>query len=219
MGEYEVCIAERQVCEVQKQRCVEKLKSEGQGKKVAKKVCKNLRSKCEMRHEVRQQLKQSLKKVDEGHAITASFSVILSGEERRAIEGSVSVVSAKRTPLKQVVKVVVDGEKHEIEIPRETRHTHRAQPVLRINGVQQGQESNQLRSKWTSPLKTKITKFEDGVYSIYSPKYGMEVLADGEILKVKTHHVVFRNKATGLCGNLDGESTSDLHTGRQCILS
>merc|ERR1719209_948017 len=47
--EYEVCIAERQVCEVQKQRCVNKLKSEGQGKKVAKKVCKNLRSKCEMR--------------------------------------------------------------------------------------------------------------------------------------------------------------------------
>merc|ERR1719234_2924665 len=88
--EYEVCISERQVCEVQKQRCVNKLKSEGQEKKVAKKVCKDLRSKCEMRHEVRQQLKQTLKKVDEGHAITASFSVILSGEERRAIEGSVS---------------------------------------------------------------------------------------------------------------------------------
>merc|ERR1711931_454703 len=493
--EYEVCISERQVCEVQKQRCVNKLKSEGQEKKVAKKVCKDLRSKCEMRHEVRQQLKQTLKKVDEGHAITASFSVILSGEERRAIEGSFSagekmsklgreetdvdmrmtvetpmlrkpieiqvsansdirrpsqkwdreqilksdltsqitvnsrfgyegeektpitstivafrseamkkfvetskdfkqctkdeeqlrklshacrktihkaasldkinaklslplsiaenrlvemateatklfflpyltikrierpssgsirnydleaevdgegryisvqiagngehvsaervpltwdtelllpictsktltnkimqkltgnqspsscdvlprsiktfdgrlydysvngcehivfaeestrpkvVVSTKRTPLKQVVKVVVDGEKHEIEIPRETRHSRKAQPVLRINGVQQDQESNQQRSKWTSPLKTKITKFEDGVYSIYSPKYGMEVLADGEILKVKTHHVVFRNKATGLCGNLDGESSSDLYTGRQCILS
>merc|ERR1711887_219421 len=48
--EYEVCISERQVCEVQKQRCVNKLKSEGQEKKVAKKVCKDLRSKCEMRH-------------------------------------------------------------------------------------------------------------------------------------------------------------------------
>merc|ERR1712200_306009 len=45
---------------------------------------------CQKRHEVRQQLKQTLKKVDEGHALTASFSVILSGEERRAIEGSVT---------------------------------------------------------------------------------------------------------------------------------
>merc|ERR1712119_197301 len=71
------------------------------------------------------------------------------------------VVSTKRTPLKQVVKVVVDGEKHEIEIPRETRHSRKAQSVLRINGVQQDQESNQQRSKWTSPLKTEITKFED----------------------------------------------------------
>merc|ERR1712200_82545 len=67
--------------------------------------------------------------------------------------------------------------------------------------------------------KTRITKFEDGVYSIYSLKYGIEVLADGEILKVKTNHVVFRNKATGLCGHLDGETTSDLQTGERCILS
>merc|ERR1711970_859865 len=493
--EYDVCISERQVCEVKKQRCVKKLRSEGQDKKAAKKFCKDLRFKCQKRHEVRQQLKQTLKKVDEGHALTASFSVILSGEERRAIEGSVTagekitklgreetdvvmtiaietpmlrkpveievsansdirrpshkwdreeilksdltsqitvdmrygyegeektpitstivafrseamkkfvktsqdlkqctrdeeelrklshacrktihkaasldkmnakislplpiaenrlvemateatklyflpyltvrkigrhssgprrdydieaevdgegrylsvkiegngervsaerypltwdtelllpictsktlttkimqkltgkqsptscdvfprsiktfdgkyydysvngrehiifaeestrprvVVSARRTPQMQVVKVVVDGEKHEIEIPRETRHSRRAQPVLRINGVQQNQDSNQQKSDWTSPLKTRITKFEDGVYSIYSLKYGIEVLADGEILKVKTNHVVFRNKATGLCGNLDGETTSDLQTGERCILS
>merc|ERR1712200_253881 len=129
------------------------------------------------------------------------------------------VVSARRTPQMQVVKVVVDGEKHGIEIPRETRHSRRAQPVLRINGVQQNQDSDQQKSDWTSPLKTRITKFEDGVYSIYSLKYGIEVLADGEILKVKTNHVVFRNKATGLCGNLDGETTSDLQTGERCILS
>merc|ERR1712055_1133342 len=77
-------------CEVKKQRCVKKLRSEGQDKKAAKKFCKDLRFKCQKRHEVRQQLKQTLKKVDEGHALTASFSVILSGEERRAIEGSVT---------------------------------------------------------------------------------------------------------------------------------
>merc|ERR1711922_99726 len=83
-------ISERQVCEVKKQCCVKKLRSEGQDKKAAKKFCKDLRFKCQKRHEVRQQLKQTLKKVDEGHALTASFSVILSGEERRAIEGSVT---------------------------------------------------------------------------------------------------------------------------------
>merc|ERR1711970_769602 len=88
--EYDVCISERQVCEVKKQRCVKKLRSEGQDKKAAKKFCKDLRFKCQKKHEVRQQLKQTLKKVDEGHALTASFSVILSGEERRAFEGSVT---------------------------------------------------------------------------------------------------------------------------------
>merc|ERR1712142_20633 len=81
--EYEVCVSERQICEVKKQRCVKKLRSEGQDKKAAKKFCKDLRFKCQKRHEVRQQLKQTLKRVDEGHALTASFSVILSGEERR----------------------------------------------------------------------------------------------------------------------------------------
>merc|ERR1719222_1266480 len=39
------------------------------------------------------------------------------------------------------------------------------------------------------------------------------------LLKDKTHHLIFRNKATGLCGDLNGEESSDLKTGRQCILS
>merc|ERR1711970_393491 len=48
------CVKKRQVCEVKKQRCVKKLRSEGQDKKAAKKFCKDLRFKCQKRHEVRQ---------------------------------------------------------------------------------------------------------------------------------------------------------------------
>merc|ERR1711931_463034 len=47
-------------------------------------------------------------------------------------------VSNKKTPSKHFVSMVVDGEKFEVEIPRETRHTQRQQATLKVNNqVQQ----------------------------------------------------------------------------------
>merc|ERR1711887_417312 len=50
-------------------------------------------------------------------------------------------------------------------------------------------------------------------------KVNNQVIADGERLMVRTNELVFRNRATGLCGDLNGEETADLKTGRECILS
>merc|ERR1711931_605107 len=127
-------------------------------------------------------------------------------------------VSNKKTPSKHFVSMVVDGEKFEVEIPRETRHTQRQQATLKVNNqVQQIQQQQQQQREEIK--ETHVTRHEDGVYSIHSYKYGVEVLADGERLMVRTNEIVFRNRATGLCGDLNGEETADLKTGRECILS
>jgi len=128
------------------------------------------------------------------------------------------VVSTKKTQNMHVVSMVVDGEKFEVEIPREKRHSHREQAILKING--QVEQVQQMKKQQREAMKeTHVNRHEDGVYSVYSYKYGVEVLADGERLMVSTNELVFRNRATGLCGDLNGEETSDVKTGRQCVLS
>jgi len=128
------------------------------------------------------------------------------------------VVTTQNTQQKQIVKLVVDGEKYEVEIPKQTRHSRHNQAAIKINGEEKEQQALQEEQE-KEMRETYVTKFEDGVYSIYSAKYGVEVIADGERMKVKTNQLVFRNKATGLCGDLNGEKSSDLKTGRQCVLS
>merc|ERR1711970_1418698 len=128
------------------------------------------------------------------------------------------VVSTKKTQKMHVVSMVVDGEKFEVEIPRDRRHSHREQAIFKING--QVEQVQQMKKQQREAMKeTHVNRHEDGVYSVYSYKYGVEVLADGERLMVSTNELVFRNRATGLCGDLNGEETSDIKTGRQCVLS
>merc|ERR1719233_2657642 len=83
--------------------------------------------------------------------------------------------------VKHVVSMVVDGEKFEVEIPRETRHTQRQQATFKVNGqVKQVQQQQQQQREEIK--ETHVTRHEDGVYSIHSYKYGVEVIADGERL-------------------------------------
>jgi len=126
------------------------------------------------------------------------------------------VVSTKKTQQQHVVKMYIDGERYEVEIPRETKHSHRSQAIIKVNGQEkQVQNTRQIEDM----TETHVITYEDGVYSIHSHKYGVEVTADGERLMVRTNELVFRNRATGLCGDLNGEETADLKTGNQCLLS
>merc|ERR1712200_140379 len=102
-------------------------------------------------------------------------------------------VSNKKSPSKHVVSMVVDGEKFEVEIPRETRHTQRQQATLKVNGqVKQVQQQQQQQREEIK--ETHVTRHEDGVYSIHSYKYGDEA-AD---LKTGRECILSESELTGL---------------------
>merc|ERR1711911_503423 len=52
-----------------------------------------------------------------------------------------------------------------------------------------------------------------------STKYGVSVEADGKRIQVDSYQHIFRNKATGLCGDLNGEQTADVKSSRRCMMS
>ena len=66
---------------------------------------------------------------------------------------------------------------------------------------------------------TYVTRYEDGVYAIVSRKYGVSVYADGDRIEVLTFKHLLKNKACGLCGDLNGEETADMKSPRQCVMS
>jgi hypothetical protein len=97
---------------------------------------------------------------------------------------------------------------------------------------QQQQEKQKIELKKQQKLKisegelntyddenTYVTKYEDGVYAIVSRKYGVSIYADGERIEVLTFKHLLKNKACGICGDLNGEETADMKSPRQCIMS
>merc|ERR1712001_315236 len=118
----------------------------------------------------------------------------------------------KKTPQKQHVKLVVDGRKYEVVINKETRFSRGGKAIIKID--EEVKEFNTVMEH----LDTIVTKYLDGVYTIYSRKYGVEIVADGERLEVRSYPILFRDRVTGLCGDLNGEWLADLKTPKQCIL-
>merc|ERR1712234_77675 len=122
------------------------------------------------------------------------------------------VVLTKKTPQKQHIKLVVDGRKYEVVINKETRFSRGGKAIIKID--EEVKEFNTVMEH----LDTIVTKYLDGVYTIYSRKYGVEIVADGERLEVRSYPILFRDRVTGLCGDLNGEWMADLKTPKQCIL-
>merc|ERR1712083_840216 len=86
----------------------------------------------------------------------------------------------------------------------ESRYSRDSTAVFKVNG-QVEQWSSLERKMYDEEIF--VTRYMDGVYSLYSPKYGVEVIADGERLEVKSPQFIFRNRVTGICGDLNGEWT------------
>merc|ERR1712228_1041902 len=107
---------------------------------------------------------------------------------------------------------VVDGRKYEAVINKETRFSRGGKAIIKID-----EEVKELNTVMEH-LDTIVTKYLDGVYAIYSRKYGVEIVADGERLEVRSYPILFRDRVTGLCGDLNGEWLADLKTPKQCIL-
>merc|ERR1711974_497587 len=92
-----------------------------------------------------------------------------------------------------------NGHMYEVEINKESRYSRNSRALIKINGQERTMETT------LENLNTIVTKYLDGVYSIYSRKYGVEIIADGERLVVKSNPLIFGDRATGLCGDLNGE--------------
>merc|ERR1719357_506089 len=146
-------------------------------------------------------------------------------------------VFTKETPEKQIVIMVVDGHKYEVEIKKETRYSRINKAIIKVNGEvkewrtiqqqlqQQLQKPQQMKSfnehshNHYSHEGTYVTSFEDGVYAIVSKKYGVHVLADGKHMEVKSYQHILRDRVTGLCGDLNGEKTADLKSAKKCMMT
>merc|ERR1712168_1423250 len=114
-------------------------------------------------------------------------------------------VSAKETPQKQTVIMLVDGHKYEIEIKKESRYSRDNKAIIKVNGEVKQWRSIQQQLQQQQPLQqqqqrltfdqhshnvyddsdSSVTCYADGVYSITSRKYGVTVYADGTRMEVK----------------------------------
>jgi len=131
------------------------------------------------------------------------------------------LVATKKDQVQQYVKMIVDGHKFEVELKKESRYSRDASPEIKVNGEKKQWSSTEQDSEgrlWLNE-ETYAYRYMDGVYTIYSVKYGVEVLADGERLEVLTPQHIFRNRVSGLCGDLNGEWVADVKTGKQCVVS
>jgi len=122
------------------------------------------------------------------------------------------LISTKKTPQKQNIKMIVDGHKYEVVVNKESRYSRNSRALIKIDEHERELETT------LENLNTIIKKYVDGVYSIYSRKYGVEVIADGERLEVKSNPLIFGDRATGLCGDLNGEWMVDLKSPKQCVI-
>jgi len=122
------------------------------------------------------------------------------------------LISIKKNPQKQHIMMIVDGHKFEVELNKESRFSRGSIVTIKIDG-----QPKELIST-LEHLETLVTKYMDGVVTIYSLKYGVEVIADGERLEVLSYPIIFRDKVTGLCGDLNGEWIADLKSPKQCIM-
>jgi hypothetical protein len=148
-------------------------------------------------------------------------------------ESSRVQVTAQKMSSSKKIKVTIDNHLYEVEIPN-----HGTQPSIKVNGEsktyvsksqamertlsmekQRGSEFIALENNYYQDVNTFVTNYEDGVYAIVSKLYGISVYADKESLEVNTYQHLFRNKACGLCGDLNDEKTADIKSAGECIMS
>ena len=147
-------------------------------------------------------------------------------------------VSVQQLSSAKKVKVSIDNHKYELEIPsqvsevakikvnneeksyiKKSEHKYRQQQQEMIEIEKQMTEFVEEEHNYYSDKNTYVTSYEDGVYSIVSKLYGFSVYVDQESIEVKTYQHILRNRACGLCGDLNDESTADVKSAHACVMS
>merc|ERR1719290_681109 len=128
------------------------------------------------------------------------------------------MVTVKKTPAMHVVKAIIDHNMYELELVKGVRG--RTTGTVKINGqVRQPMAKVAGRTTLFEDRHNRVVLYEDGVFEIFSLKYGMAVLADHAGVEVKTFQWALRNLACGLCGDMNDEKTADLKSAGNCIMT
>jgi len=155
-------------------------------------------------------------------------------------------VSVQQQSSSKKVKVYIDNHKYEIEVPSTEselttikvnneektyvsyqEHKYRQQSEQQksmeekkmLREQRQTSEFVELKHNYYADKDTYVTSYEDGVYSIVSKLYGFSVYVDKESIEVKTYQHILRNRACGLCGDLNDEKTADVKSAQECVMS
>jgi len=128
------------------------------------------------------------------------------------------MITVKKTPATHVVKAIIDHNMYELELVKGVRG--RTTGTVKINGqVRQPMTNVAGRTTLFEDRSNRVVLYEDGVFEIFSLKYGMAVLADHAAVEVKTFQWALRNLACGLCGDMNDEKTADLKSAGNCIMT
>merc|ERR1712168_984934 len=73
------------------------------------------------------------------------------------------------------------------------------------------------KNSQTGEAIVEIKHFQDGVYHVYVATQLLHVLTDGKSVEVVAPQLL-KNRAVGLCGNLNGEEVADIPSPQQCIM-
>ena len=141
-------------------------------------------------------------------------------------ESSRVEVTAQKMSSSKKIKVTIDNNVYEVEIPnQETTASIKVngKPKSYVTNSQKEKQSNSefiaFENNYYEDVNTYVTSYEDGVYAIVSKLYGISVYADKKSIEVNTFQHLFRNKACGLCGDLNDEKTADIKSAGECIMS
>ena len=125
----------------------------------------------------------------------------------------VAVLTRAITGEKKMVKVLSGQAKVEV-IPDSSSIK------IKIDGVVQACNPGQTivkKDPQTNEVIVEVKHYQDGVYHIYAPQQMMHVVTDGRSIEVIAPQLL-KNRAAGLCGDLNGEEIADLSSPRKCIM-
>merc|ERR1712025_791526 len=75
---------------------------------------------------------------------------------------------------------------------------------------QQLSEFVEQKHNYYSDRNTYVTSYQDGVYAVVSNLYGIAVYCEEGRIQVQSYQHMLRNRACGLCGDLNDEKTADV---------
>merc|ERR1712227_445684 len=88
-----------------------------------------------------------------------------------------------------------------------------------VKKQQQMSEFVEQKHNYYSDKNTYVTSYQDGVYAVVSNLYGIAVYCEEGRIQVQSYQHMLRNRACGLCGDLNDEKTWDVKSAGGCIMS